>query len=87
MTCLRDELAAWTSDGREAYALVDDLWTSILAALRRDPRFAGMTILEFELLTARVRAGAEEQLFAALHKQLHLEDAEFVVARYTQDEE
>jgi hypothetical protein len=84
---IRDDLAAWASDGRNAYTLVDDLWTRILAALRRDPRFAGMKVLDFELVTARVRADAEEELFDALHKRLHLEDAEYVVAQYMEDEE
>ena len=82
-----DDLVAWACNGRNAFVLVDTLWTSILAALRQDPRFAGMKVLDFELLTARVRADAEEKLFEAFHKRLHLEDAEYVVAQYMEDEE
>jgi hypothetical protein len=85
--CIRDELAAWARDGHQAFDLVDALWTSILAALRHDQRFASMKTLEFELLTARVRADAEQELFDELHGWLHLEDAQYVVTQHLGDDE
>jgi hypothetical protein len=80
---VRGPLAVLASDGREARTLVEDLFASILAALRRDPRFSGIALLDLELVLADARRDAEESLFFELRNRVRLEDAEDLVHRMT----
>ena len=50
----------------------------MVVALRRDRRFAGIPLREFELLFADVRTEAERRLFNELHDRVHLDDVDVV---------
>jgi hypothetical protein len=52
---LRHELEPMAANGREAFAIVENLFTEITTALRRDQRFADMRLQEIELLLADAR--------------------------------
>jgi hypothetical protein len=75
---LRDELEPFASNGREASHLVEELFESIVVALRRDPRFAGIPLRDFELLLADVHADAERRLFNRLRDHVHLDAVDIV---------
>jgi hypothetical protein len=70
---LRSELEPFAATGREAFPLIADLFTGIVAALRRDCRFSDIRVSELELLLADVRADAERRLFRELHHRVHLD--------------
>jgi hypothetical protein len=78
---LYDTLTPRSSDGREAFRIVDELFASIVAALRRHPRIAPVSRLELELLLADSRRDIERWLFTQLHDRIDLHDAIDVVAR------
>jgi hypothetical protein len=61
---LRHELEPFASTGREAARIVDELFNKIIAALRRDRRFAEIRLQELELIFADPRADAEQRLFS-----------------------
>jgi hypothetical protein len=75
---LRCELEPFASDGREAAHFVEELFDAIVVALRRDPRFAGIPLREFELLLADIRADAERRLFDQLNGRVHHDDVDTV---------
>jgi hypothetical protein len=75
---LRDELEAFASSGREAAHIVEELFDAIVVALRRDRRFAGIPLREFELLLADVYAEAERRLFNELRDRVHLDHVDVV---------
>jgi hypothetical protein len=75
---LRDELEPFAASGREASPIVEDLFAAIIAALRRDPRFAGIPLRDFELIFADVHADAEQRLFDELHGRIHIDDVDYV---------
>lgn len=74
----RDELEAFASDGREASHITEELFDAIVVALRRDPRFAGIPLRDFELLLADVHADAERRSFNQLRDRVHLDDVDVV---------
>jgi hypothetical protein len=71
---LCDRLATYVSDGHRAYKIVDTLFSGIVVALRRDPRFRTVPIFELELLLADARADAEYHLVRELRDRVHLDD-------------
>jgi hypothetical protein len=79
MTSLRDELEAYAADGREACEITDKIFDGIVAALRRNPRFATMRLQDLELLFADTRADAERRLFNELCGCIRLDDVGAVI--------
>jgi hypothetical protein len=75
---LRHELEPFASTGREASHIVEELLDAIVVALRRDRRFAGIPLREFDLLFADVHTDAERRLFNALVGRVHLDDIDVV---------
>lgn len=75
---LRDELQPFASSGRGASRIVEELFDAIVVALRRDRRFAGIPLREFDLLFADVHADAERRLFGELVGRVHLDDVDIV---------
>lgn len=75
---LRHELEPYASSGREASHIVEKLFYAVVVALRRDPRFAGIPLREFQLLLADVHADAERRLFDELRDRVHLDDVDVV---------
>jgi hypothetical protein len=75
---LRSELEPFATSGREAFSLVDDLFTDIVVALRRDCRFTDICLSELELLLADARANTERRLFEKLRDRVHLDDVDYV---------
>ena len=82
-----DLLEARASSGRAAFEIVQTVFVKIFAALRRDPRFAGISLLELELLIADPSRELEDTLFAALRDRVHLDDAEDAVRLCLGDEQ
>jgi hypothetical protein len=74
-----DLLQARASSGRDAFRIIDSLFAKIIATLRRDPRFDGVSQFEFELLLADVSSEAEKVLFAEMRDRVPLADAEHAV--------
>ena len=74
-----DLLQARASTGRNAFQIVETVFAKIIAKLRRDPRFDGISQFEFELLLADVSSEAEKVLFAEMHDRVLLADAEHAV--------
>jgi len=70
----RKLLEPFASDGREAVRIVEELFDAVVVALRRDPRFAGILLREFDQIFADVRADAEQRLFDQLIDRVHLDD-------------
>jgi hypothetical protein len=68
---LRYELEPYAYSGREAFRIVENLFDGIVAALRRDQRFAQIQHFELELLFADARAEAERRLFNELKNRVH----------------
>jgi hypothetical protein len=75
---LRAELEPFAYSGREAEHIVQELFDAVIVALRRDPRFAGIPLREFDLLFADVYADAERRLFNQLCDRVHLDDVDVV---------
>jgi hypothetical protein len=75
---LRDELVPFASNGREAGRFVEELFDAVVVALRRDRRFAGIPLHEFELIIADVQIDAERRLFNELRDRVHLDDIDVV---------
>jgi hypothetical protein len=73
MTSLRQELQPFASSGREASRLVEEICDGIVVALRRDPRFAGISLREYDLILADVRKVFERRLFNELANRIHLD--------------
>jgi hypothetical protein len=74
-----DLLQARASSGRKASRIVETVFTNIVAKLRRDPRFAGVSQFEFDLLFADISSEAEKTLFAEMRDRIALHDAEHAV--------
>jgi hypothetical protein len=74
-----DLLQARASSGRNAYRIIETVFTKIIAKLRRDSRFAGISQFEMELLLADVSNDAGNLLFAELRDRVLLADAEHAV--------
>ena len=74
-----DLLQARASSGRAASQIVDNMFANVIAVLRHDPRFAGISQFEFELLLADVSNDAEKMLFAEMCDRVLLADAEHAV--------
>ena len=75
---LRYELEPFASTGREAALILDELFNNIIAALRRDRRFAEIRLQELELIFADPRADAEQRLFDELRDRVQLGDVDTV---------
>jgi hypothetical protein len=75
---LRLELEPFAHSGREAFGIVDALFTKIVGTLRRNPRFADIRPSELELLFADLRADAEQRLFDELRDHVHLDAVDYV---------
>jgi hypothetical protein len=75
---LRYDLEPYASDGREAGHLTQELFDAIVVTLRRDRRFAGIPLHEFELLFADVYADVERRLFNEFRDRVHLDDIDYV---------
>jgi hypothetical protein len=75
---LRYELEPFASTGREASHIVEELFDAIIVTLRRDRRFAGVPLRDFDLLLADVHADAERRLSNQLRDRVHLDDVDFV---------
>jgi hypothetical protein len=75
---LRQELEPFAANGREASHFVEELFDAIVVALRRDRRFAGIRLQDFDLLFADTRADAERRLFNMLVDRVHLDDVDYV---------
>jgi hypothetical protein len=82
-----DLLQARASSGRNAFRIVEIVFTDIIARLRRDPRFNGVSQFELELLLADASSEAGRMLFAELHDRIALHDAEHAVHQCLGDEE
>ena len=67
-----DLLESRASNGRAAFELADDLNAKLVAVLRQ--RF-GIGRLEAELLIVDPMREHERRLYAALHDQIHLDNA------------
>jgi hypothetical protein len=78
MPSLRDELEPFASTGREAEHITQELFDAIVVALRRDSRFAGIPLREFELLLADEYANAERRLFNEFRDRVHLDQVDYV---------
>jgi hypothetical protein len=78
MTTLRSELEPFAASGDEAFKIVESLFDRIVAALRRDRRFADVRLQELELLFADARADAERRLFDELRDRVRLDDVDAV---------
>jgi hypothetical protein len=74
-----DLLQARASSGRQASRIVEAIFAKIVVRLRRDPRFAGVSPFEFDLLLADISSEAEKVLFAELRDRIALHDAEHAV--------
>jgi hypothetical protein len=74
-----DLLQARASSGRQASQIVETMLANIVTSLRRDPRFAGVSRFEFDLLLADVSSDTEKMLFAELRDRIALHDAEHAV--------
>jgi hypothetical protein len=74
-----DLLQARANTGRNAFRIVEALFARIIAKLRRDPRFNGVSQFELELLLADISSDAEKMLFAELRDRIALHDAEHAV--------
>jgi hypothetical protein len=74
-----DLLQARASSGHAAFRIAESLLTKIMAALRRDSRFAGISQFEMELLLADVSNDAGNLLFAEMRDRVLLADAEHAV--------
>ena len=74
-----DLLQARASSGRNAYRIIETVFTKIIAKLRRDSRFAGISQFEMELLLADVSNDAGNLLFAEMRDRVLLADAEHAV--------
>jgi hypothetical protein len=75
---LRNELEPFASTGREAAHIAEEWFDAIVVALRRDPRFAGIPLREFDLLFADVHADVERRLLSQLRDRVHLDDIDYV---------
>ena len=75
---LRYELEPFVSTGREAALILDELFNNIIAALRRDRRFAEIRLQELELIIADPRSDAEQRLFDELRDRVQLGDVDTV---------
>jgi hypothetical protein len=75
---LRHELEPFASTGREAAHIVEETFDAVVVALRRDQRFAGIPLREFELLFAELRNEAERRLFNELCDRVHLDHVDIV---------
>jgi hypothetical protein len=73
----RDRAESYALSGREAFHIVEIHFNGIVAALRRDQRFADISGRELELLLADMRADAELRLFNELRDRVHLDDVEY----------
>jgi hypothetical protein len=58
--------------------IVEEIFDAIIAALRRDRRFTGIPLHEFELLLADVQNDAEQRLFHELRDRVHLDDVDLI---------
>ena len=67
-------LASYAANGRRAYGLVDEIFTDIVVALRKDSRFNDVLRSDFELLLADARRNAEILLVRELRDRVHLDD-------------
>jgi hypothetical protein len=76
-----DLLQARASSGRAASQIIDNMFENVIAVLRRDPRFAGISLFELELLFADARCEVEKILFNKMSDRIHLDDAEDAVRR------
>jgi hypothetical protein len=72
---IRDLLAARADNGRPAHACVQALFAKIIATLRRDPRFADISVFTLELVLADAEAEAERLIHDAMCNRIHLDDA------------
>jgi hypothetical protein len=72
---LRDLLEGRVSDGYVAYDIIDAAFAKLIAALRRDPRFATIPVFELELLLANLRGEIGRELFNEMTDRVHLDDA------------
>jgi hypothetical protein len=77
-----DLLQARASSGRNAFRIAETVFTRIIVVLRRDPRFAGLSLFELELLLADEYREAEKTLFMQMRDRIHLDDAEDAVRCY-----
>jgi hypothetical protein len=71
---IRNELASYAGNGRRAYGLVDVIFTDVVIALRKDPRFGAVLRFDLELLLADARRNAEIFLVRELRDRVHLDD-------------
>jgi hypothetical protein len=78
---LYDLLAPRASNGAEAFRLIDELFTGIIVALRRDRRFVSVKLIEFELLLADQRRDTTDRWLNLLHDRLDLHDTVNIIAQ------
>jgi hypothetical protein len=74
-----DLLEARASSGRDAFRISENTFTKIITVLQRDPRFAGITRFELELMLINQCREFEEILFNEMRDRIHLDDAEDAV--------
>ena len=75
---LRDELEPFANSGREASRIVEELFDAVVVALRRDQRFTGIPLRDFDLMFADAYGAAERRLFNELRDRVHLDDVDVV---------
>jgi hypothetical protein len=74
-----DLLQARASTGHNAFEIVENTFAKIITILRRDPRFANISLFELELMFANVRSETEAVLFNEMHARVRLDEAEDAV--------
>jgi hypothetical protein len=74
-------LHANASSGSGAFKITEAVFTELPTALRRDPRFAGISDFELTLLLRDVRNRLEQVLFREMRDRIHIEDAEDAIRR------
>jgi hypothetical protein len=75
---LRDELTPFAVSGGEASHLIEEILDSVIVSLRRDQRFAGVALSEFDLLFADVRKEYERRLFNLTANHVHLDHVDMI---------
>jgi hypothetical protein len=66
--------ADYASDGRDGCEIARTLFDQVIGTLRRDQRFRGTSIHDFDLLFADLRGAFERDLVRKMRDRVHLND-------------
>jgi hypothetical protein len=79
-TDVDNALRSQTVDGREADDLTDEIFTALIAVLRKN---FGIPLADLELMLADVRRDTENKLFGAVHNTIDCDTAvDVIVSRF-----